>query len=82
MYKRNDLFNHFLNGMESGLQAQMRLYFTHQMMLDEYNRKRELEQLKREIISEILSQISVSVDITEAVSNIKEIQREINKIGD
>jgi len=52
------------------------------MMLDEYNRKRELEQLKREIISEILSQISVSVDITEAVNNIKEIQREINKIGD
>lgn len=80
MYQKNDFFNHFMNGMESELQAQMRLYFTRQMMLDEYNRKREREQLKKEIISEILSQISVSVDITEAVCNIKELQDEINKI--
>lgn len=81
MHRKNDFFNHFLNGMESGLQAQMRLYFTHQMMIDEYNRKREREQLKQEIIKEVLAQISVTVDITEAVSNIKELQDKINKLG-
>ena len=80
MRRNKDFFLTFTSGMEKDLQAQMRLYFTRQMMLDEYNRKREREQLKKEIISEILSQISVSVDITEAVSNIKELQDEINKI--
>jgi hypothetical protein len=51
------------------------------MMIDEYNRKREREQLKQEIIREVLAQISVTIDITEAVSNIKELQDEINKLG-
>ena len=81
MRRNQDFFLNFTSGFEKELQAQMRLYFTHQMMLDEYNRKREREQLKREIISEILSQISVSVDIAEAVSNIKDLQDEINKLG-
>ena len=81
MYRKNDFFNHFTNGMESELQAQMRLYFTHQMMLDKYNRKREREQLKQEIIREVLAHISATVDITEAVSNIRELQDEIDKLG-
>jgi hypothetical protein len=51
------------------------------MMLDKYNRKREREQLKQEIIREVLDHISVTVDITEAVSNIRELQDEIDKLG-
>lgn len=78
---RNDIFEHFLKGMDKEMQAQLRCYFTHQMMINEYNRQREREQLKQEIIREVLAQISVTVDITEAVSNIRELQDEINKLG-
>jgi hypothetical protein len=51
------------------------------MIQQEYQRKQEYERMKREIIEEVLARISISVDISEAVSKIKEIQDEINKIG-
>ena len=51
------------------------------MMLDEINRKKEYEQLKQEIIEEVLARISVTVDVSEAVAQIKKLQNEINKLG-
>ena len=79
--KRDDIFENFLKGMDKEMQAQLRYWYTHSMMLDEINRKKEYEQLKQEIIEEVLARISVSVDITEAVAQIKKLQDEIDKLG-
>ena len=53
--KREDIFENFLKGMDKEMQAQLRYWFTHSMMLDEINRKKEYEQLKQEIIEEVLA---------------------------
>lgn len=81
MYQKNDIFEHFIKGMDRELQAQMRYWFTHQMMMDEIERKRELEQLKKEIIEEVLSRISITIDVVDAIKQIKELKDEIDKLG-
>ena len=82
MYRKNeDLFEHFLQGMDKELQAQLRYIFTHQMIQQEYQRKQEYERMKREIIEEVLNRIQVSVDISDVISKIKELRDEIDKLG-
>ena len=43
--------------------------------------KAEREALKAEIISDILSNVSATVDITEAVAEIDELKRAIDRLG-
>ena len=79
--KREDIFENFLKGMDKEMQAQLRYWYTHSMMLDEINRKKEYEQLKQEIIEEVLARISITADVAEAIAQIKKLQDEINKLG-
>jgi hypothetical protein len=51
------------------------------MMMDEFNRKRELEQLKKEIVEEVLARIHLSIDANEVIAKIKELDEAIKKLG-
>ena len=41
--KNQNMFEYFISGMEKGLQAQLRIWYTHQQMLDQYRNKKERE---------------------------------------
>lgn len=79
--RKIDMFNQFLSGMDKEMQAQLRYFFTHQMMIDKINSKREREQLKQEIVDEVLARIYLTIDASEVIEKIKELQDEINKLG-
>jgi len=50
-------------------------------MLDEINHKREIEQIKKEIADDVLSRISVTVDVDEIIKQIDELHRAIDSLG-
>ena len=83
MYRKNQetLFENFIKGMDKELQSQLRLLFTRQMMMDEFNRKRELEQLKKEVVEEVLARIHLSIDANDVIAKIKELDEAIKKLG-
>ena len=81
MQKRDDIFEYFLKGMDREMQSQLRLWFTRQMMLDDFNRKKELEQLKKEVVEEVLSRIYLTIDASEVIAKIKELDEAIKKLG-
>ena len=78
---KETLFENFIKGMDKELQAQLRYLFTHQMMMDEINRKRELEQLKKEVVEEVLARIHLTIDASEVIAKIKELDEAIKKLG-
>lgn len=78
---KDDWFEYFIKGMDKEMQAQLRFMYAHKQIQDEFDKKREREQLKKEIIAEVLAHISVSIDISEVIASIKEIQDELNKLG-
>ena len=67
--------------MERETQAQLRLWFTHQMMIDEINRKKELEQLKEEVVEEVLARIYLTIDASDVIAKIEELDEAIKKLG-
>ena len=83
MHRKNQetLFENFIKGMDKELQSQLRLLFTRQMMMDEFNRKRELEQLKKEVVEEVLARIHLSIDANDVIAKIKELDEAIKKLG-
>jgi hypothetical protein len=55
--------------------------YAHCKIQYEYNRRRELEQLKREIVNEVLNSLSLTTDVQEAVRKVKELDRAIDQLG-
>ena len=41
--------------------------YAHSRAIDEINHRREMEQMKEEVVREVLAQLSVSVDIGDAL---------------
>ena len=56
-----------------------RLFNQTRMISNRYNREREREQMKREIIAEVLKQIRIEIN-NEASPAIKEIQNDIKNM--
>ena len=65
---------------EAGLSVQSRADLQKRLTLFQHTIKREREALKKEIIEEILKQISVKVKADDAIKEINGIQDAINKL--
>lgn len=50
-------------------------------MIDEENHRREMEQMKEEIIQEVLSRITATVDVTEIFDAIDGLNEKIESLG-
>ncbi|MGM9548768.1 MAG: hypothetical protein ACI3V5_02860 [Faecousia sp.] len=50
-------------------------------MIDEENHGREMEQMKEEIVQEVLSRISATVDVTEIFDAIDGLNEKIESLG-
>lgn len=64
MRHKDDLFNYTMRELEKKGQAELALHFHHQRMLEEFNQKQDTEKMKREIVEEVLSRISLRVEET------------------
>lgn len=75
------LFYHLTSGMEKSMQAALNMMYTKSKLIDEYNHRKEMEQLKKEIADDVLSRISATVDVTEIVEQIEDLRRAIDSLG-
>ena len=75
--QNQDLFNHFVRGLDSKMQAQLNYMFAHNQQQNESERRREMEQMKREITDDVLSRISIQIEQTA----FEAINKAINRLG-
>ena len=67
------MFHYLISGLEKSMQATLNLMYARSCMYDEYNHKREMEQMKIEITEDVLSRISATADVSEAIEEIEEL---------
>ena len=72
------MYNHFMQGLESKMQAMLALQFARQQMLEDFSKSKERTQMKEEIKREILSAISITIE-DEAIKQLRDM---LNEIGD
>ena len=75
--KDEDLFRHFISGMDQKMQAELNWMFAHNRMTDEINHRREMEKMKREITEEVMSRISIWIE-KEAIEQLRDL---LNSLG-
>ncbi len=79
--REQDFFNHFISGLDSKLQAQLRLQYAHNKAMNEYEHKQEMQRMKQEIIDEVLARLSVIVENGEALQKIEALEKAIARLG-
>ena len=76
-----DMFRYFISGLDQKMQAQLSLMFAHNKIMAEEEHRREMEQMKEEIVQEVLSRISATVDVTEIFDAIDGLNEKIESLG-
>ncbi len=79
--QKDYMFDYFIKGMEKEMQATLKLMYLHSCQIDEANHRREMEQMKEEIVQEVLSRISATVDVTEIFDAIDGLNEKIESLG-
>lgn len=72
------MYNHFMQSLESKMQAMLALQIAREQMREDYRKSKERAQLKEEIKREILSAISITIE-DEAIRQLRDM---LNEIGD
>ncbi len=80
--REKDLFNYLISGMEDGMQAQLRYMYSRNSMLNEYERRQEIERMKKEITEDVLSRISIMFETGEALNKINALNKAIEQLGE
>lgn len=75
------MFQSLISGMDKSMQATLNMMYHNSMMIDEMNHRSEMEQMKEEIIQEVLSRISATVDVTEIFDAIDGLNEKIESLG-
>ena len=68
--QKDILFDHLISGMEKEMQATLRMMYLNSCNIDEANRRREMAQMKEEIVQDVLSRISATVDASEKIESL------------
>ena len=80
--QRDAMFDYFINGLDSKMQATLNMMYMNSMRIDEANHRREMEQMKKEITEEVLSRISIMFETGEALEKIKSLNKAIEQLGE
>ena len=75
------MFQSLISGMDKSMQTTLNMMYHNSMMIDEMNRRREMEQMKEKIVQEVLSRISATVDVTEIFDAIDGLNEKIESLG-
>lgn len=68
----DDFFNHIIKGMDSKLQAQLNLMYAKSRIYDEVARRKEMEQMKKEITEDVISRVSIRIE-KEAIDQLRDM---------
>ena len=79
--QRDWLFQSLISGMDQSMQTTLNMMYLNSCMIDEENHRREMEQMKEEIVQEVLSRISATVDVTEIFDAIDGLNEKIESLG-
>ena len=79
--QKDILFDHIIIGKEKEMQATLRKMYLKSCNNDEANRRREMEQMKEEIVQDVLSRISATVDVSEIFDAIDGLNEKIESLG-
>ena len=74
------LFDALIEQYDKDKQATLKMMYLRCVQAEEARQRQEREKLKREIVAEVLQQISVSADTKEAVLKIEELQKILNNL--
>ena len=77
----DDFFRHLISGMDSKLQMELNLMYAHKSMRDEWEHRHEMERLKKEIVEEVLSRISIMFETGEALKEINALNKAIEQLA-
>lgn len=70
--KNNNIFNHFIEGLEAKSQAYLNYYFTKEVMKEQFIRRAEIEKLKNEITEDVLSRVHIRLE-AEALKELRDL---------
>ena len=79
--QRDWMFQSLISGMDKSMQTTLNRMYHNSIMIDEMNHRREMEQMKEEIVQEVLSRISATVDVTEIFEAIDGLNEKIESLG-
>lgn len=79
--QRDWMFQSLISGMDKSMQTTLNRMYHNSIMIDEMNHRREMEQMKEEIVQEVLSRISATVDVTEIFDDIDGLNEKIESLG-
>lgn len=74
------IFDSLIQGLDKSVQATLKMTFNRCMIRDEWQHKQEMEQMKREIIDELTTRLSATIDAEELHKAIKGLNKEINSL--
>jgi len=77
-YHNNDFFNYLTKGLDNKLQAQLNYMYSRARMADELNRRREIEQMKKEITEDVMSRINIRLE-DEALKKLQDMLNDLGK---
>lgn len=79
--QKDCMFDYFIQGMDEKMQTTLNMMYHNSCMIDEENHRREMEQMKEEIVQEVLSRISATVGVTEIFDAIDGLNEKIESLG-
>ena len=79
--QRDAMFDYFINGLDSKMQATLNMMYMNSMRIDETNHRREMEEMKQQIIEEVLSRISIMFETGEAIKEINSLNKAIEQLA-
>ena len=75
------MFNTLLRAIEKTGDTMLAYQFQKDMMYDEIRQRAEREKMIDEIAQRVLSRISATVDVSEIIKSIDELNDRINRLG-
>ena len=79
--QRDYMFDYFIQGLDKTAQATLRMMYNNRCMFDEAERRREKEELKKEVAQYVIDHIKATVDISEVLLEIEELRKAIESLG-
>lgn len=72
------LFNRFLDALGDKIDFSLRLQLQQEMIMQEYRAQQEREKMIEDITERVLSRISATVDVSDIIKRIDELEKALN----
>lgn len=77
-YHKDNFFNYLITGLDNKMQAQLNYMYSRARMADEFNRRREMEQMKKEITEDVMFRINIRLE-DEALKKLQDMLNDLGK---